>query len=263
MFIQQLDAAMEPHRVQFGGKKSMNRILMMKTSTLDERFMLLLELLTLSGTFGYGKIQDPESTDYQFDYNKLYKLLAEASMYVNNPGIVTMRFREAIQYLSGEFIRESVEWGDFTCISDIYNGKVKVIQFITKKNRNAVGISFAFKGKSGKVYDGNRLPDLMVFNQEELLDIVEWIAGDPDFMMDATQKQVIDYVLANKESLQKEFRNYRNTLIAYLNWIKAPEIRNSIIVYILEDLKIEHTYWPKDQKAVIAAKKAISKKVKA
>lgn len=140
MFIQQLDAAMEPHRVQFGGKKSMNRILMMKTSTLDERFMLLLNLLTLSGSLSYGKIQDPENVDYTFDYNKLYKLLAEASMYINNPGIVTIRFKEAVQYLAGEFMREAVEGGDFTCVSDIYTRKVKVIQFITKKNKNSVGI---------------------------------------------------------------------------------------------------------------------------
>lgn len=263
MFIQQLDEAMEPHRAQFWGKKSMNRILLMKTSTIDERFILLLELMTLSGTFSYGKIQDPENINYEFDYNKLYKLLAEASMYVNNPGIVTMRFKEAIQYLSAEFIREAVEWGDFTCISDIYTRKAKVIQFITKKNKINPGLSFAFKWKSWTVYDGKKLSELMKLDQEQLLDIVEWIAWDPDFMMDATQKKVITYVLENKESLQKEFRNYRNTLIAYLNWIKTPEIRNSIIVYILDDLKIEHTYWEKSKEAVIAAKKTISKKVKA
>lgn len=263
MFIQQLDAAMEPHRILFGGKKSMNRLLMMKTSTLDERFMLLLEMLTLSWSLSYGKIEDPENTDYKFDYNKLYKLLAEASMYVNNYGIVTMRFKEAIQYLSGEFIREASEWGDFTVVSDIYNGKFKVIQFLTKKNKIDSSIWFAFKWKSWKVYDGKKLPELMRLNQEELVDIVEWIAWDPEFMMDATQHKVITYVLANKESLQREFRNYRNTLIAYLNWIKTPQIRNSIIVYILEDLKIEHTYGPKDQVAVIAAKKSLSKKVKA
>lgn len=263
MFIQQLDVAMEPHRTQFGGKKSMNRILLMKTSTLDERFALLLELMTLSGTFSYGKIEDPEKIDYEFDYNKLYKLLAEASMYVNNPGIVSMRFKEAIQYLAAEFIREATEGWDFTCISDIFTGKVKVIQFITKKNKINPGLSFAFKWKSGKVYDGKKLPELMKLDQEQLLDIVEGIAWDPEFMMNATQKSVITYVLENKEYLQKEFRNYRNSLIAYLNWIKTPEIRNSIIVHILDKLNIEHTYGEKSKEAVIAAKQTISKKAKA
>ena len=103
----------------------------------------------------------------------------------------------------------------------------------------------------------------MQLNQEELLDIVEGIAGDPEYPMTDTQKSVLDYVLANRDALQTEFRNYRNSLIAYLNWLKAPEIRYSIIVHILEELKIEHTYGPKDQKAVIAAKKTISKKAKA
>jgi len=42
-----------------------------------------------------------------------------------------------------------------------------------------------------------------------------------------------------------------------------PELRNSIIVHILDTLKIEHTYGEKNQEAVIAAKKAISKKEKA
>lgn len=148
MFIQQLDAAMEPHRIQFGGKKSMNRLLMMKTSTLDERFTLLLELLALSGSLSYGKIQDPEKLDYEFDYNTFYKLFAEASMYVNSPGIVASRFISAVQYLSAEFIREAVEGGDFTCISDIYTGKVKVIQFITKKNKLTANAGFAWKGKT-------------------------------------------------------------------------------------------------------------------
>lgn len=263
MFIQQLDAAMEPHRVQFGGKKSMNRILMMKTSTLDERFMLLLELLTLSGTFGYGKIQDPESTDYQFDYNKLYKLLAEASMYVNNPGIVTNRFRDAVQYLSAEFIREAVEWWDFEAVSDVYNKKVKVVQFLTKKNKVNTNAGFAFKAKSWKVYDGKSMGDLKSLKQDELVDIIEWISEDPEFVMDENQKKVLAYITANKDFIQSEFWNYRNALLAFLNWLKNPEIRYEIIVHVLNELKIEHTYGEKSQEGVIAAKKAISKKEKA
>ncbi len=109
MFIQNLDKAMEPNRLSFGGKKSMNRLLMLPTKTLDDRFTLLLEMLTFSGSLSYGNVEDPENVDYEFDYNKLYKLLAEASMYINNPGIVTNRFRDAVQYLSAEFIREAVE----------------------------------------------------------------------------------------------------------------------------------------------------------
>ena len=158
MFIQQLDEAMEPHRILFGGKKTMNRILMMKTSTLDERFMLLLEILTLSGSLSYGKMEDPEDINSKFEYNKLYKMLAEASMYVNNQWIVAARFKEVIQYLSCEFIREASEWGDFTVVSDIYNGKFKVIQFLTKKNKIDSSIGFVFKWKSWKVYDGKKLP---------------------------------------------------------------------------------------------------------
>lgn len=263
MFIQQLDAAMEPHRIQFGGKKSMNRLLMMKTSTLDDRFMLLLELLTLSGSLSYWKIQDPEKLDYEFDYNKLYKFLAEASMYVNNPGIVTNRFRDAVQYLSAEFIREAVEWWDFEAVSDVYNKKVKVVQFLTKKNKVNTNAGFAFKAKSWKVYDGKSMGDLKSLKQDELVDIIEWISEDPEFVMDENQKKVLAYITANKDFIQSEFWNYRNALLAFLNWLKNPEIRYEIIVHVLNELKIEHTYGEKSQEGVIAAKKAISKKEKA
>jgi hypothetical protein len=261
MFIQQLDEAMESHRTQFGGKKSMNRLLMLPTKTMDDRFALLLEILTLSGTLSYGKIYDPESTDYQFDYNKLYKFLAEASMYVNNPGIVTARLKEAVQYLSAEFIREAVEWGDFTVVSDVYQKKSKVIQFITKKNKNVdANPGFAFKGKSWTVYDGKKMGELIKLKEDELLDIVLGIKEDVGFAKTNEQDLVLNYVLDNKKALQKEFRNYRNTLIAYLTWLKTPEIRNSIIIYILEDLKIPHTYGPKNQIDVIAVKKAKKEK---
>ncbi|MBP9780148.1 hypothetical protein KBD33_06040 [Candidatus Gracilibacteria bacterium] len=263
MFIQKLDEAMESHRTQFGGKKSMNRLLMLPTKTLDDRFILLLELLTLSGTFSYGKIEDPENVDYNFDYNKLYKLLAEASMYVNNPGIVTMRFKEAIKYLSAEFIREAVDGGDFEAVSDVYTKKVKVVQFLTKKNKVNTNAGFAFKGKSGKVYDGKKMGDIKSLKQDELVDIIEGISGDPEFVMDEIQKKVLTYITANKDFIQSEFGNYRNALLAFLNWLKNPEIRYEIIVHALNELKIEHTYGEKSQEGVIAAKKAISKKEKA
>lgn len=263
MFIQQLDAAMEPHRIQFGGKKSMNRLLMMKTSTLDDRFMLLLELLTLSGYLSYWKIQDPEKLDYEFEYNKLYKFFAEASMYVNSPGIVASRFISIIQYLSAEFIREAVDGWDFEAVSDVYTKKVKVVQFLTKKNKVNTNAGFAFKGKSGKVYDGKKMGDIKSLKQDELVDIIEWISEDPEFIMDEIQKKVLTYITANKDFIQSEFWNYRNALLAFLNWLKNPEIRYEIIVHALNELKIEHTYGEKSQEWVIAAKKAISKKEKA
>jgi hypothetical protein len=263
MFIQQLDAAMEPHRNQFGGKKAMNNLLMLPTKTIDDRFKVILELLTLSGTLEYWKIEDPEKLDYEFDYNRLYKLLAEASMYINNPGIVASRFREAVQYLSAEFIREAVEGGDFTAISDIYEGKVKVVQFLTKKNKVNKNAGFAFKAKSWKVYDGKSMGDLKSLKQDELIDITEWISEDPEFVMDENQKKVLTYITGNKDFIQSEFWNYRNALLAFLNWLKNPEIRYEIIVHVLDELKIEHTYGEKSQEGVIAAKKAISKKEKA
>ena len=150
MFIQQLDEAMEQHRYLFGGKKSMNRLLMMPLVTVEDRFKLLLELLTFSGTFSYGKIEDPENLDYTPEYNQCYKLLSEASMYINNASIVAARFKELIQYLSAEFIKEVGENGDFSYIPDIYIGKTKVIQFLTKKTKmDSTGTGYVFKAKSG------------------------------------------------------------------------------------------------------------------
>ena len=263
MFIQSLDVAMEPHRTQFAGKKSTNKLLMMPTKTLDDRFKLLLELLTLSGALSYGKIEDPKSVDYEFDYNKLYKLFAEASMYVNNPGIVSIRLKDAVQYLSAEFIREAADGWDFEVVSDVFTGKVKVIQFLTKKNKISTAAGFVFKWKSGRVYDGKKIGDLKSLKWDEAVDILFGIAEDVEFPKTDTQDRVLGYVLENKESLQKEFTNYRNAILAFLTWLKMPELRNSIIVHILDTLKIEHTYGEKSQEAVIAAKKAISKKEKA
>lgn len=242
----------------------MNRLLMMPLVTVEDRFKLLLELLTFSGTFSYGKIEDPENLNYTPEYNQCYKLLSEASMYINNASIVAARFKELIQYLSAEFIKEVGEEGDFSYIPDVYTGKVKLVQFLTKKTKvDKTGTGFAFIAKSGTVFQGTSTKDFINMKQVELLDILEWIDVDPEFPMDEKQHKVLKFILGNQGRLQTEFKTYRNALLAFLNWYYAPEIRNNIIVFILEELQIPHTYWPKAQAAVIAIKKAKAKAQKA
>lgn len=260
MFIQNLDAAMEPYRYLFAWRKSTNKLLMMPTKTIEDRFKLLLELFTLSWSLNYWKIEDIENPNYTFEYNVCYKLLAEAAMYVTNTWIVSVRYKELIQYLASEFINEVGQDWDFSLIPKIYLGEISAIQFLAKKTKiNNNNTAYLFKAKSGIVYQWNNLKDLAKLTQDILFDIIEWINEDEDLNLNDTQKKVLDYIINKKSDLVSKFKNHRVCLIAFINWMYSPEIRNNVIVFILEELNIPHEYGPPTQAAVIAIKKAKAK----
>ncbi len=264
MFIAQLDQAMEVHRKQFSGKKSMNQLLMMPTKTKEDRFRLLLELLTFSAFLSYWKIYDPEKLDYEPIYLDIYTLLAHASMYINTPTIVSGKFTELISYLSAEFIKEIGDAADFSSIADVYVLKIGFIQFITRKTKlSSTDTSFVFKAKSGQAYSGTSLKDIVKLDQASLLDILEWLSYDIE--TEKTKYDIHQYMLTNKKDLMEKFKNLRVCYIAFINYLFAPEKRNEVIVFVLETLEIPHEYGPKSQSAVIAMnkKKYTDRKAKA
>lgn len=268
MIIAQLMTAMDSHKVQFGGKKSINKLLTTPSQTKDERFKLFLEILSVIGWLWVSRIDDPEiSAPVKCEYSVVYKYLADAAMYSANETIVAEHLKSLVIYLASEFILDLENNGegyDFESIPEIFLGESSPSQFFTKKLVvKSTTTEFSIKAKSGKVFDGKNLKELTKMTEVDLMDMLEGIQLNSADAISKDQTVVLDFILGNKWALKDKFTNYRICLIAYVNWIYKPELRNNVIVFVLEELKIPHTYGPPAQDAVKAIKKAKSLKTKA
>lgn len=241
MLLPKIFEQMQDFRIKFWWRDTLNWILKMPTKTREDRFRILLEILTVCPALWIDKLQDPEYKE--FDIKKFYSALSDASAFCNNQLILKSKITESVYIMASEFINDDGLYWDFEKIPWIFTHKLWVFQFLERKTRiKKWDTGYVFKAKSWEIYRWEHLGELVKLNTAQLTDILHWLDFTPEGEEPNEQfNSIHQYILNNEEILKFKFLQYRLSIIAFLQYIVLSEW-NEITIFILDELKIPHPF---------------------
>lgn len=262
MFLMQLIKALAGYQQWFSGKPTLANLTGFPMTTIEDRFMFLIQLATYANSLKISVIGDGK--ELVPNLQKINKILIQSNSMSHNTEVVAFAFLQIMQELSFEIIEQTNNKGDMSLIPDIYNGAIPASAFLDiPETTTFFNKIYSYNGKSGTNYSGTGITGLTAYNTEQLKDIIEGLN------LEEESDLIRNYILSNEEEMKSQFKNFRMALLPFLKWHLDPESQDSKIVeYVRSKLldtdtseevtgsKTEKSLTKKEIKAIKKQKKA-------
>lgn len=189
----------------------LNKFKSMNTSTPQERFDLMLEILKYSNSLFLRFIDRYEL----WNISAIPQLLANASTYKNNVKIIWSNLSEVISILSYEFIKLTNNNLDYKLIKPYIKWEVWFNELVSEpKITNQANKFWSFKWLDWKEYTWEWLRDILNLKWPDIENILKWFSSDNEEVMNSIQWI---YDVKNKDIIKE---HYKNTRVAWISLIK-------------------------------------------
>lgn len=206
------------------------------------RFLFILETLKMWKSLWFKIFKE---SDKEVSLKEIRKLFTWCKSYKLNITIAWWKLKTIIESLAYEFKDNEV---NYELIPWLITKTLSINNFLRwislkevddkdiKKDK-IVASDFLFIWKSWKIYSWTWMVQVRAFNEEKLLDIIEWYKWENE-----TFKKIVPYLLNNREELKEEFKQYRFALLsslAILLWLESKAV--DYILAKLENKVTEET----------------------